>query len=182
MACCETALDGGITNWAGGEVRGDRGYVVLWDGGQAALDAARAVPETTQKPPNLSLLPSRSKVGVEGAKAVRVAPEGERNTTLNREAFLAERRGDLDEAEMREAALEAGLTEREVAATIASAKQAGHAARGPKLDEVEGAVGSAGAEEAPRLVAAPSSPVAVARALAATVFTSGGGALTLRHH
>ena len=65
---------------------------------------------------------------------------------------------------MREAALEAGLAEREVGATIRSAKQAGHAARWPKPEGVERAVGSAGAEGEPCLVPAPSSPVAVARA------------------
>ena len=76
---------------------------------------------------------------------MRAAKPGARNDTLNREAFLAARRGELDEGELTEAALDAGLPAREVAATLESAAQAGRAAGGPKLGEIEVAAALAGA-------------------------------------
>ena len=98
-----------------------------------------------------------------GPEAVRAAKPGARNDTLNREAFVAAARGELDEDAFLDAAADAGLPPGEVEATLGSAARAG-------------------AEKAPEVVPSPSSPMAVARALAAEVFTSADGALTLRQH
>ena len=76
---------------------------------------------------------------------MRAAKPGARNDTLNREGFLAAKRGELDEGELTEAALDAGLPAREVAATLGSAAQAGRAAGGPKPGEIEVAAALAGA-------------------------------------
>ncbi len=78
-------------------------------------------------------------------QAVRGAPQGARNEILNRVAFKAARDGRFDEGELTEAALDAGLPAREVAATLESAERAGRAAGGPKLGEIEVAAALAGA-------------------------------------
>ena len=145
----------------GGDIRGSNGFVVLWD--PVTVVDGLAANFTAGQPPSLDALPKPATNGKRGPEAVRDAPVGARNDTLNREAFLAAKRGDLDEGAFRDAGAAAGLPPGEVEATLASAARAG-------------------AEKAPRVVPAPSSPMAVARALTEALFTSADGALTLRHH
>ena len=127
---------------ARGDVRGSHGFTVLWDLEQLVrgLDAAFEEAE----PPRLDRLPSPTQTG-DGVQAVRGAPQGARNEILNRVAFKAARDGRFDEGELTEAALDAGLPAREVAATLESAERAGRAAGGPKLGEIEVAAALAGA-------------------------------------
>ena len=150
----------GLSN-AAGDIRGSRGFVVCWD--PAAVVDGLAANFAAAPAPSLRVLPKPSRGGKRSPEAVRAAKPGARNDTLNREAFLAAARGELDEDVFRDAAAAAGLAPGEVEATLGSAARAG-------------------AEKAPRVVPHPSSPMAVARALAAALFTSADGALTLRHH
>ena len=119
----------------GGDIRGSNGFVVLWD--PAAVVDGLAANLAAAPAPNLDALPRPTANGDRGPGAVRAAKPGARNDTLNREAFLAAKRGELDEGELTEAALDAGLPEREVAATLESAERAGRAAGWPKLGEIE---------------------------------------------
>ena len=150
----------GLSN-AAGDIRGSRGFVVCWD--PAAVVDGLAANFAAAPAPSLRVLPKPSRGGKRSPEAVRAAKPGARNDTLNREAFLAAARGELDEDVFRDAAAAAGLAPGEVEATLGSAARAG-------------------AEKAPRVVPHPSSPMAVARALAAALFTSADGALTLRNH
>ena len=143
-----------------GDIRGSNGFVVLWD--PAAVVDGIAANFAAAAAPSLHALPKPT-VNGRGPEAVRAAKPGARNDVLNREAFLAARRGGLDWDAFRDAAAAAGLPPGEVEATLGSAARAG-------------------AEKAPRVVPHPSSPMAVARALAAALFTSADGALTLRNH
>ena len=145
---------------AAGDIRGSRGFVVCWD--PSALVDGLAANFAAAAAPSLHAL-SKLTVNGHGPEAVRVAKPGARNDTLNREAFVAAARGGLDGDAFRDAAAAAGLPPGEVEATLGSAARAG-------------------AEKAPEVVPSPSSPMAVARALAAEVFTSADGALTLRQH
>ena len=91
---------------AAGDIRGSRGFVVCWDplalvDGLAANFAAAAAP-------SLHALPKPPANG-RGPQAVRVAKPGARNDTLNREAFFAAARGELDGDAFRDAAAAAGL-------------------------------------------------------------------------
>lgn len=117
-----------------GDIRGSRGYVVLWNpvklaaGLQANFDGAPTV--------DLGLLPN-PKRGATGAEAVRQAKPGDRNNTLNKQVFKAASRGTLDKDEpaLRDAGIGTGLEPSEVDATIASAKAAGASTPlFPKLD------------------------------------------------
>ena len=56
-----------------------------------------------------------------GVEDVLNAPEGARNDTLNREVFLAAKRGETDFSQYRDAALAAGLDPEEADHTIGSA-------------------------------------------------------------
>ena len=144
----------------GGDIRGSNGFVVLWD--PSALVDGLAANFAAAPPPSLHALPKPT-VNGRGPGAVRAAKPGGRNDTLNRETFLAAARGELDEDVFRDTAAAAGLAPGEVEATLGSAARAG-------------------AEKAPEVVPSPSSPMAVARALAAALFTNADGALPLRHH
>ena len=145
---------------AAGDIRGSRGFVVCWD--PSALVDGLAANFAAAAAPSLHALP-KPPVNGHGPEAMRAAKPGARNDTLNREAFVAAARGGLDGDAFRDAAAAAGLPPGEVEATLGSAARAG-------------------AEKAPEVVPSPSSPMAVARALAAEVFTSADGALTLRQH
>ena len=103
-----------------GDVRGAKGYVVLWDvtqiaaGLEANFDSAALV--------DVSKLPKPKRAVATGPEAVEAALPGDRNNALNREAYRAASRGSLDEAAFRDSALRAGLAPAEVDATIASAR------------------------------------------------------------
>ena len=105
----------GLPN-AAGDIRGSRGFVVCWDPAEivAGLSLNREV-----DPPNLALLPKPTANG-HGPQAVRAASVGARNDTLNREAFLAAKRGALAEGAFRDAAADAGLPPGEVEATLST--------------------------------------------------------------
>ena len=150
----------GLPN-AAGDIRGSNGFVVLWD--PPALVDGLAANCAAASPPSLHALPKPSRNGKRGPGAVRAAKPGARNDTLNHEAFLAARRGGLDKAAFRDAAAAAGLAPAEVEATLGSAARAG-------------------AGKAPLVVPTPSSPMAVARDLAAALFTTAGDTYTLRQH
>ncbi|MCY4087674.1 MAG: phage/plasmid primase, P4 family [Actinomycetia bacterium] len=126
----------------GGDIRGSNGFVVLWD--PVAVVDGLAANFAAARSPSLRVLPKPTTNG-RGVAAVRAAPVGARNDTLNRVAFLAAKHGELDEVELTGAALEAGLTAREVAVTLKSAAQAGRAAGGPKPGEIEVAAALAAA-------------------------------------
>ena len=105
---------------AAGDVRSAKGFAILWDP-VAVADGLETVNGATVdlKP----LLQGRKSPS--GVDAVRTAPEGTRNDTLNREAFTAVADGEYDRAAYEQAAREAGLTEQETAATLDSAEKAG---------------------------------------------------------
>ena len=125
------APDGDVGNrqWkltgAAGDIRGSKGFVVLWDPDTLAdglslhFDAADLV--------DPGKLPRR--LSVAGPEAVRAAPQGTRNDTLNRAAFLAAKKGELDPDTFRDAASATGLPTAEVEATLASAASAGAGAQ-----------------------------------------------------
>lgn len=110
-------------NGASGDIRGSAGFVVLWDpehvaqGFELYFDECRA--------PNLARLPKPKTNGARGPAAVLEAPVGERNETLNREAFKAAKAGNLNWEAVRVAAMQSGLPRAEVEATIRSAAMAG---------------------------------------------------------
>ena len=85
----------GNRKWLYGDIRGTRGYCVVWDAARwlAAMSAAPAA-----EPVNVNALPSTRNGGHHGPVAIAGAPVGERNDTLNREAFkavaAAKRNGD----------------------------------------------------------------------------------------
>ena len=107
---------------AAGDIRGGRGYAILWDPAKLAGGLAECWDDVDSA--DLSRLP-RPPRKAPGPEAVRAAPEGCRNDTLNREAFKAASRGDYDEAAFRRAARDAGLSSPEIDATLASARTAG---------------------------------------------------------
>lgn len=110
-----------------GELRGDSGYVVLWDADKAA-SAIEAVSNDVSAPVSSRALPSRPrKIG--GPEGVAAASNGARNDTLNANLFAeVVRQGKLPPKriqEYRDAALAAGLDREEAERTIASAVQGG---------------------------------------------------------
>ena len=124
------AGDVGNLKWTYGDVRGTRGYCVIWQADRwlAAISAAPAA-----EPVNVAILPSSGRTPTDGASgpaAVAAAPAGQRNSTLNREAFKsaaeAARNGrPFDTAAYVEAARAAGLPDKEAVTTVASAAAGG---------------------------------------------------------
>ncbi len=111
---CRDAEEVGNRAWRHGDIRGGRGYVILWD----AESVAEGLADTSRPLADLNLadlaqLPPKANGGV----------EGERNDTLNRRVYLATRNGAPIEPHVA-AAREAGLSEREIQATAESAKKA----------------------------------------------------------
>lgn len=96
-----------------GDVRGAKGYAILWHPDLVAEGLA----DTTRLVANLVASEIAALPAAGGAV-------GERNDTLNRGVFLATRNGAPIEPVV-EAAREAGLPEGEIAATVASAATAG---------------------------------------------------------
>ena len=89
-----------------GDIRGSAGFVILWDAPQVADGFTRHVADS--QVPDLDRLP-RVASSARGAGAVRAAPLGARNETLNREAFKAARAGNCNRDAFRAAGLQAGL-------------------------------------------------------------------------
>ena len=120
--------------WRDGDIRGCNGYAVLWHPELVAEGLA----DTTRLPADLmavdlNRLPPKPK----GDAQPKGGEVGNRNNTLNREVFVATLTGQPTEKAV-EAAREAGLPEREIAATVESATKAGEAARQtvfPRKDE-----------------------------------------------
>ncbi len=104
---------------AGGDIRGSRGFVVLWDAATLADGLAQHFDDA--QPADPGRLPRPTTQGKRGPEAVRTAPIGTRNDTLNREAFKAAIDGTLDWDTFRDAAIDAGLPAGEVETTLASA-------------------------------------------------------------
>ena len=116
----------GNAKWRYGDVRGSRGFIVLWDpttfaaavdarDGAAAVDVAR--------------LPKRCPPGY-GPALVALTSEGGRSNALNEQAFLDSKNGRWSrelEAIYRLAGSVCGLTAKEVDDTLASAHRAGTA-------------------------------------------------------
>ena len=148
-------------NGAAGDIRGSKGYVILWNPARVVDALARYFDDADPADPATLLSPSTN--SARGSEAVRNATVGTRNDTLNREAFVAAKRGDLSPITFREAAIAARLPPSEIDATLASAAKAGAAV-------------------APNVVPPPSSPMAVARELATELFTTPEQTLTLRAH
>ena len=111
---------------AGGDIRGSRGFVILWDAAKLADGLAQHFDDA--QPADPGLLPRPTTHGKRGPEAIRTAAIGARNATLNLEAFKAAKDGTLDPDAFRDAAIEAGLPPGEVEATLASAAAAGAAA------------------------------------------------------
>ena len=97
--------------------------MILWDAEKVA--AGLAANYDGAPPVNLSLLPKPKRGGATGPEAVKEALPGDRNDTLNREAFKDASRGTLDEPAYREVALRIGLDPAEIDATLASARAGG---------------------------------------------------------
>ena len=147
-------------NGACGDIRGSTGFAVLWDPGKLAEGLSLYFDDAVPADP--SKLPRSRMNRAHGPEAVRTAPNGARNETLNREAFLAAKRGE-DLSPYRDAALLSGISAHEIEATLASAVRAG-------------------TEQAPNIVPPPSSPMAVARDLATALYTTSAQTWTLRVH
>lgn len=105
-----------------GDVRGDKGFVIAWDLG-AAVSAVRAVQDGHGRAAKSAALPGAVKLA--GPEGVRAAKRGERNDTLNRNVYQDARRGVVDIAAYRGAALSAGLRRHETEPTLQSAIEAG---------------------------------------------------------
>ena len=121
---------------ASGDVRGSRGFAILWRGFAILWDAKKLADRLHHgfddaKPVDLAALTNQAATS-RGVEAVRQAPEGARNDTLNREAFVAAKNGHLDPEEFRKAARAAGLPDSEISSTLASAAKAGKRDRAKK--------------------------------------------------
>ena len=114
------SLDG-----AAGDIRGSAGYAILWDARAVADGLAQHFDDAQLADPGR--LPRAATNGTRGPEAVRAAPVGARNDTLNREVFRAATRGELDKVTFCAAAIEAGLPPRETEVTLESAAAAGAA-------------------------------------------------------
>ena len=133
------APDGEVRNrkWArvtggdhAGDVRGTRGFCVLWNPGAVAA-AVVGDDFAMADPVDVSVLPWPRKGKGNDVEQMRAAANGARNETLNRLAFARARRGE-NQATLRTAALASGLTVAEVSGTIRSAEE-GAAHGGPTL-------------------------------------------------
>ena len=117
------------TTWPGGEVRSNKGYIVLYDAPGLAASLSSDVKGDIL--PRLDMLKDR-------AALMQHAPKGQRNNVLNLLDFTA--RLDFDEAEgLGTAAVKAGLPVAEVAATMSSVKDAADRNASVTLDD--GAIG-----------------------------------------
>ena len=109
----------GNRRWLLGDIRGARGYVVLWN----APAVAGMLDTEPGTPVDVSLLPKPRWVKDRGPVLVHGAPEGSRNETLNAEAFYDHDHGGISAA-VRElyrlAATTAGLSDREADKTLNS--------------------------------------------------------------
>ena len=104
-----------------GDVRGSRGFVILWDAGAVAA-AVVGDDFDFAAPVDVSTLPWPRKGKGSDVEQMRAAANGERNDTHNRLAFARARRGE-NQATLRTAAIASGLTVAEVSATIRSAEE-----------------------------------------------------------
>ena len=111
---CRDAEEVGNRAWRHGDIRGAKGYAILWDAESVAeglADTSR--PLTDLNRADLGRLPAKANGGA----------VGERNDTLNKRVYLATRNGSPIEPHVA-AAREAGLSEREIEATVKSAVEA----------------------------------------------------------
>ena len=111
---CREADEIGNRTWEGGDIRGARGYAILWHPESVAKGLACTAPVADLMAVDLDQLPSKQDGGA----------VGERNNTLNQDVYLATRNGLPIEPHVA-AAREAGLPDPEIAATVASATAAG---------------------------------------------------------
>ena len=117
---------------AGGDIRGSRGFVILWDAVTLADGLAQHFDDAQAADPGR--LPRPMTHGKRGPAAVRAAPIGTRNDTLNIEAFKAAKDGTLDRDAFRDAAIETGLPRGEIDATLESAVGAAQVAGSAKSE------------------------------------------------
>lgn len=111
---CPDAEEVGNRVWAHGDIRGAKGYSILWHPervAEALADTARPLADLNLA--DLDRLPPKANGGA----------EGERNITLNGGVYGAKRNGAPIEPHVA-AAREAGLPEREIEATVKSAVEA----------------------------------------------------------
>ena len=113
---------------AAGDIRGSAGYAILWDVRTVAIGLAQHFDDA--QPADPSKLPKPTTNGAGGPAAVRAALLGERNDTLNLEAFKAAKDGTLEWEAFRDAGLGAGLPLAEIEATLKSATGAAQVADG----------------------------------------------------
>ena len=118
----------GNAKWRYGDIRGSRGFIVLWEPitFAAAVDACDSAATV-----NVVGLPKRWPSGY-GPALVALTPEGGRSDALNEQAFLDSKNGRWSEdveAAYRLAGFACGLTAKEVDDTLASAHRAGIAQR-----------------------------------------------------
>ena len=111
---CRDAERVGNRTWAHGDIRGAKGYAILWKPELVAEGLASAGLVADLLESELDQLPRKVNGGA----------VGERNDTLNKGVYLATRNGAPIEPVVA-AAREAGLPEREIEATVKSAKVAG---------------------------------------------------------
>ena len=118
------APEGEVRNqkWDRGDIRGSRGFVVLWDPA-AAVRALHA--KHTAEPVDLEKLIQPAAPKASTPDDLRQATEGDRNEILNAGVFADHRAGrlnDIRENEWGEAGVACGLPPEEVAKTIQSAR------------------------------------------------------------
>ena len=107
--------------WLFGDVRGSKGFVVIWDDGTELMNAVSRL--SNAEAPNLAKLPRKNKSRLE---------PGNRNNALNTAAFDLARQGLLTSEkrqELTDKGLEAGLELSEINATLDSAAKAGEETR-----------------------------------------------------
>ena len=111
---CRDAKEIGNRAWQGGDIRGAKGQAILWAPDLVAEGLACAEPVADLMAVDLARLPSKRNGGA----------VGERNNMLNQGVFLATSNGSAIEPHVA-AAREAGLSDPEIEATVASATAAG---------------------------------------------------------
>ena len=120
---CRDAERVGNRAWANGDIRGAKGYAILWDHARVAEGLVKVAPVADLIEADIARLPAKR------GNVVQLPVEGERNNTLNVEAYTRTRDGLPIEPAI-EAARAAGLPEKEIAATVASAVKGREAGRG----------------------------------------------------
>ena len=115
---------------ASGDIRGSRGFVILWDVAKLAHGLAQHFDHARAADP--AELPKPATNGKHGPEAVRTAPVGTRNNTLYREEVKAAKDGTFDRDDFRKAALDAGLPIAGIEATLNSAVRAAEGVNGAK--------------------------------------------------